>query len=387
MKETKLHEIKTFKFLEMMTEAIPQFIFNIYLLTEFGINSDNLLFNLIPHAWIKIFSLGVSYLTITTGISQALVTHFGRFTCGFWDLIKCICFVIVDITLLLLMIASSLIIYGPYLILPIIGIMMSIGMIIQYCITDNELGRSFSDDKAEYLLRIPLFVLTNVPTNRSTHTKEAIAINKIITNFTVCLGLFSSTMLLRAPNILDIKYFGHLNNGTMPHNCENYCDYECDDFVITVDTCLILVYVNWALLAISCLQGTLDYFDKGVFQGYRKYLMEKIEKSEFLKSSSVKSKRSIITSENKAFEDGEIQRGVTSEQNRPITMDIVKPDKTVLHWEMEVELDNGNDKKPHDNDLEEEELRLHRIKTENSQNRQDKSKRFSRQDSIDIPTK
>ena len=371
----------------MMTEAIPQFIFNIYLLTEFGINSDNLLFNLIPHAWIKIFSLGVSYLTITTGISQALVTHFGRFTCGFWDLIKCICFVIVDITLLLLMIASSLIIYGPYLILPIIGIMMSIGMIIQYCITDNELGRSFSDDKAEYLLRIPLFVLTNVPTNRSTHTKEAIAINKIITNFTVCLGLFSSTMLLRAPNILDIKYFGHLNNGTMPHNCENYCDYECDDFVITVDTCLILVYVNWALLAISCLQGTLDYFDKGVFQGYRKYLMEKIEKSEFLKSSSVKSKRSIITSENKAFEDDEIQKGMASEKNEPITIDIVKPDKTVLHWEMEVELDNGNDKKPHDNDLEEEELRLHRIKTENSQNRQDKSKRFSRQDSIDIPTK
>ena len=265
--------------------------------------------------------------------------------------------------------------------------MMCLGMIIQYCITDNELGRSFSDDKAEYLLRIPLFVLTNVPTNRSTHTKEAIAINKIITNFTVCLGLFSSTMLLRAPNILDIKYFGHLNNGTMPHNCENYCDYECDDFVITVDTCLILVYVNWALLAISCLQGTLDYFDKGVFQGYRKYLMEKIEKSEFLKSSSVKSKRSIITSENKAFEDDEIQKGMASEKNEPITIDIVKPDKTVLHWEMEVELDNGNDKKPHDNDLEEEELRLHRIKTENSQNRQDKSKRFSRQDSIDIPTK
>ena len=115
--------------------------------------------------------------------------------------------------------------------------------------------------------------------------------------------------------------------------------------------------------------------------------MEKIEKSEFLKSSSVKSKRSIITSENKAFEDGEIQKGVASEQNRPITMDIVKPGTTVLHWEMEVELDNGNDKKFHDNDLEEEELRLHRIKTENNQNRQEnKSKRFSRQDSIDLPT-
>ena len=205
--------VKIFKFLEVATRSVPQLIFILYIRTFLGPKQGS-------DGYIQIASVVISYFATLYDISELIATHYGKFhICKISDLIKCFCIIFIDVSLVLSTIVISTIVYGSYLIIGMILVLIFFGMLIQFClISKNELNGPILLYSEELFMRMPLFVLANVPTNRRYHKKEYVLINKIFTNLIMGLGLFSLTMLLKIPNISDIKYFHHLNNGTQPGN-------------------------------------------------------------------------------------------------------------------------------------------------------------------------
>ena len=171
--------------------------------------------------WIRIGSIAISYCSIIFGLSHVLASDYGNLKSEIkiQDIIKSGLIIITDVSLILSMISFCIIYFPLWITLGILAIYFIIGHSIQ----SKFITKYENESQAAFLLKVSLFVLTNMPINRMNHSRKAITFNKLTLNIVITTGLAIITCLLKATAIITVindgEFFHHLYEKT----CANIC--------------------------------------------------------------------------------------------------------------------------------------------------------------------
>ena len=279
-----------FKFLELVGESIPQFIFTVHLTAYHGI--DNTLDGIFRDILISIV---ISFSALIYGICDSVATDFGYnnfdMKTGIVKTLKAFGFVFIEVSLMLSLGIMLTIIFGGSIMIGIFVFLWFLEMFFEWTFFERKglemvehgfyslMGlplrfynhRILKNSRGSYLARLSI-------TKKRTEKKKTFygrcgfsvfIIPRTISKIVKILIIIAITFILKNTN--SIKFLKHLhkNDELEQHfNCGNICNvdfYKCNRMTITESGLTIWNYVNWILILLSCLQFIFD-------QIYREYV-------------------------------------------------------------------------------------------------------------------